>query len=372
MYCLTVNSGSSSIKLSLFDYESNKFVDELIADRLSDMKTEEREVVFKDLTAELLKKNSIDDFVQVTSVVHRVVHGGSAYTKPVIITEDVKLEIKRLIPLAPLHNSHSLQGILLTEELFKTAKQIAVFDTAYHSTQSETNKIYGLPTKLAKKENLVRYGFHGINHEYLNKVVSRELNNNELAVITCHLGGGSSVTASLNGKSVYCSMGFTPLEGVPMGTRVGDIDAGLILYLLTEKGYRAEDLAKMLWFESGILGVSGFSSDMRDILVPPAGKEREALFTLDWYASRIAAEIAKVSTNLPRLDVIAFSGGIGQNSGVVRELILNKLWQFSLGIEPKLNQINNLVFSTDTSSVALFAIPANEDLAMFNQSKVVM
>lgn len=372
MYVLTVNAGSSSVKLAVFDKKTAKQINNAVLDRLTEMNPKERSSSLEKLISDFLEQQNISPS-NVKEVVHRVVHGGRLFNHPVEITKELKRVIQDLSKLAPLHNPHNLHAIEVCENFFEDVRQIAVFDTAYHANQPELNRIYGLPSKLTKEYGLYRYGFHGISHQYMNQMAASnsKVNSKEIAVVSCHLGGGSSITASLGGRSIYCSMGFTPLEGIPMGTRVGDIDPGLVTYLQSTLGYSLEKLDDLFWNKSGVLGVSGYSSDMRDILHPNPEQKVRADFTLQWYCQKVAAGISMATTMLPKLDVIAFSGGIGQNSGLMRKIILDKLWQLKIDINKQANQDNELIFSSKSSSITLMAVEADEAQAMFDQSRVV-
>ncbi len=279
----------------------------------------------------------IESLNDVKCIGHRVVHGGSLFLKPVLIDESVKEEIKKLIPLAPLHNSVNLEGIELMERLFPGVPQIAVFDTAFHLTMSEVVKTYPIPFKW-KEKGIQRYGFHGISHQYcaerVQKLFLTDGRSCGFKMINCHLGNGSSLCAIQDGKSVDTTMGMTPMEGLMMGTRSGSIDPGIMLYLLREEHFSHQDLDELLNFESGLKGICGLS-DMREI---KARDDFPAKLALDMFVYRLKYYIGALAATLNGLDLLCFTGGIGENDAAIRERVCEGLGYSGINLDKQKNR----------------------------------
>lgn len=324
MHLLILNAGSSSLKFELFEagaQPSNKNLKSLFCGHFDNHGKPIRNF------EELIKK-AIKNMHGIQAVGHRVVHGGEKYTKPTKITPSVIVEIRRLCKLAPLHNPPSLACILACKKLFPKTPQIAVFDTAFHQTMPEKAYLYGLPYFFYKKNKIRRYGFHGTSHQYVFEQARKKLGKKATArTVTCHLGNGCSITAILNGKVIDTSMGFTPLEGVPMGTRSGDIDPAIIFYLL-RCGFSAKKIEEILNKASGLIGISEISSDVRDLWAAYQTGEPSAIRALKWFAYRIAKYIGAYSASLGGLDCVVFTGGIGENAWYLRRWILSYLKGF--------------------------------------------
>lgn len=329
MKLLILNSGSSSLKFELFEKNGAKLKSlwsENFDNRGKPIKNFETEV--RNTLQTLLKNRVLKNLQEISAVGHRVVHGGEKYTKPTQITPAVIAEIKRLCKLAPLHNPPNLACILAAKKLLPDATQIAVFDTAFHQTMPEKAYLYGLPYSFYKKFRVRRYGFHGISHQYVFEQAQKKLGKAAIRrTVTCHLGNGCSITAILNGKVIDTSMGFTPLEGVPMGTRSGDIDPAIIFYLI-EKGFSAAETKKILNEKSGLFGISEISGDMRDLWAKYQKKDPRAVRTLKWFAYRVAKYIGAYRAALGGLDCVIFTGGIGENAEYLRKWILAYLKGF--------------------------------------------
>lgn len=356
MNILVVNAGSSSHKLSLYSLLDDKpaaplwkgFIDWGNASQNPSFKADN----FKGfhLEEELKEKEPLKGIqrlldtlwngpCQVISgpaaldkVGHRVVHGGAVFEQPTQITAAVKEQIRKLIPLAPLHNPANLEGIELFERLFPSLIQIAVFDTTFHLTMPEAIKTYPLP-KIWRDYGVQRYGFHGISHQYCAERAASLLKSSTLKIINCHLGNGCSLCAIDNGKSVATTMGFTPLEGLMMGTRSGSIDPGILLYLMREQGCTVQDLDNALNFESGLKGIAG-AADMRMIL---ARSDQEAQLALEMFVSRLKAFIGAMAAALGGVDALCFTAGIGENAAAVREAACRGLEFLQLKLDPDLN-----------------------------------
>lgn len=324
---LVFNAGSSSLKYALFEgrTRSSKAYDvrEIFRGHFDNhgKAIKNFEAAVKKALHDIVKKGLIKNAVDITAVGHRVVHGGTKYTQPTRITRAVQGEIEKLADLAPLHNPPNLACIRASEKLFPQAKQVAVFDTAFHHTMPEKAFLYGLPYALTKKMAIRRYGFHGISHQYVFEVARKKLGAKKTRrTITCHLGNGCSMTAILNAKVIDTSMGFTPLEGLPMGTRSGDLDPAIIFHLARKK-MLLQKIETMLLKESGLLGVSELSSDMRDLWAAYQKKDPRAVRTLEWDAYRIAKYVGAYSASLGGLDCLIFTGGLGEKAFYLRDMV---------------------------------------------------
>ena len=311
---------------------------------------------------------------EIVAVGHRVVHGGEYYHKATSITEEVIKRIEELAVLAPLHNPANLAGIYAVGKEMPSAHSIAVFDTAFHSTIPTEAFLYGLPYELYEKFKIRKYGFHGINHEYLAGKAEELLGVTGKAragvkpktrtghkIITCHLGNGSSITAIKNRKSIDTSMGFTPLDGLIMGTRSGELDPDIVLYLLKEGHYSVEELEKILNNKSGLFGVSGFSADFRDLREAANLGNKKAKLAIEMLSYRVALFIGSYAAALDGVDAIVFSGGMGENAGDLRKNILDRLTFLGLKVDAAKNKHNSAIISTPRSKIKLLVIPANEE-----------
>ncbi|MBN2546350.1 MAG: acetate kinase [Spirochaetes bacterium] len=392
---LVINCGSSSLKYQLFLMPEGinlvKGLIERIGQKDSTIKQEhkdktiEKKVQVKDhnqavkvmLEAILNPKDGIlKNIKDIDSVAHRVVHGGEKYSEPVIITNEVVNDIENFADLAPLHNPVNLEGIKAAMEQIQSIKHTATFDTSFHQSIPEYAYMYAIPHELYEKFRIRRYGFHGSSHSYVaNKALSyckRAKENTNL--ITCHLGNGCSITAIAFGKSVDTSMGFTPLEGLVMGTRSGDIDPAIIHYLL-DKGYTDKEVIDMLNKKSGLLGVSGLSNDVRDIEKAAKEGNKQAQLALDCFAYRIKKYIGAYSAVMVKVDILVFTGGIGQNSIYMRELIANNLFNIGIHFDKDKNKLigNHIgIISTDYSPVTVIVIPTDEEKKMAEDSYTLL
>ncbi len=314
---------------------------------------------------------------QFVAVGHRVVHGGEKFTESVIITPDVCESIKECASLAPLHNPAAIMGIKAARLAFPELDQIAVFDTAFHQTMPATAFLYSLPYNLYKEKGVRRYGMHGTSHLFVSREAAKALNKPiaETNVITAHLGNGGSITAVKGGKSVDTSMGMTPLEGLVMGTRCGDIDPSIIEHLVTREGYSLEGVMDMLQKQSGLLGISGVSSDFRDIQEACEEGNKNAILARDIFCYRLAKYIASYAVPLGRVDALVFTGGIGENSDLMREKVLNLLAVFGYQIDSQKNATTKLgkqgIITKDGSPIAM-VIPTNEEWVIAQDSAALV
>jgi acetate kinase len=387
MKVLVINAGSSSVKYYLYQMPEAGVLAHGSVERIGekgsklthfcDDSSHTREVNTRDVAAAV--NLVLDTLVQegvgplenleaIGAVGHRVVHGGEEFTGSVVINEQVIASIEKYADLAPLHNPPNLAGIRAVGARLPGVTQVACFDTAFHTTIPKVAYIYGLPYELYEKYGIRRYGFHGISHRYVARRVAALMGRGkyEVNAITCHLGNGCSITAVKGGHSVDTSMGFTPLEGVPMGTRSGDLDPAILFYL-ADKGYSARALKTLCNKQSGLLGISGLSNDIRNLLqLAQEGSERATL-AIDIFCYRIRKYIGAYAAVLEPLDAIAFTGGIGENAVGLREQICRAMSQLGIRLDPAANDATVGVeaqIQAANSAVKVFVIPTNEQLAI--------
>ncbi|HZW65933.1 MAG TPA: acetate kinase, partial [Hanamia sp.] len=316
----------------------------------------------------------IKDPSEINVVGHRVVHGGESFAATTFITSEVKEEIKKLFPLASLHNPPNYLGIEVAEKLFPTAVQIAVFDTAFHQTLPPEAYRYAIPSKFYKEDRIRVYGFHGTSHKYVSEKAIKYLQKENSKIITIHLGNGCSMTAVKDGKSVDTSMGFGPMNGLIMGTRAGDIDQSVIFYLVHQLGHDLANVKNMLNHDSGMIGLTG-SNDMRDIIAKIENTDKEAVLAYNMYAYRIRKYIGSYTAVLNGLDAIVFTGGVGENDSRMRELAASDLEYLGIHLDRNKNNLRASVLreiNTDESAVKILVIPTNEELEIASQCYVLM
>jgi len=303
---------------------------------------------------------------EISAVGHRVVHGGEKYSASVIITDEVMKDLEEFSQLAPLHNPPNIIGINACKELMPNTPMVAVFDTAFHQTMPEKAFLYGLPYELYKENHIRKYGFHGTSHKYVSQRAAEILGEDikGLKLVTCHLGNGSSVAAVNGGISVDTSMGFTPLEGLLMGTRCGDIDPAIIPYLMDVKGYSYEEVNNIMNKKSGVLGLSGVSSDFRDIEDAAAQGNDRAKLALDVFHYRVKKYIGYFMAAMNGVDAIVFTAGLGENGAETREEIISDMEWFGIKLDKEKNKVRGQerIISTDDSKVKIIIIPTNEEL----------
>ncbi|EEA92289.1 acetate/propionate family kinase [Pseudovibrio denitrificans] len=384
---LVLNAGSSSIKFQLFKGEESVLSGQIdglgasawikgksaegvtIMDRaLSEEEAQNHNTALQVILA-LLKE--FDPNLEVDAIGHRVVHGSSKYSAPVLVTEEVAAELETFNPLAPLHNPHNLAGIAGAKAAFPGKPNVACFDTAFHRTQEFKNEAYAIPTKYYD-EGIRRYGMHGQSFHY----IAEELHNvaPEVAngkVVVAHLGNGASMCAIENGKSVTTTMGFTPVDGLAMGTRSGLIDPGVIFYLIENKGMSAKEVANLLNKESGMKGLSGISQDMRDLENSDSPDAKRAL---DYYDNRIKRELGALVAVMGGLDAIVFTGGIGENSSQTRAGVCKGLEFLGVEIDEEANKARAkeaITISKASSKVKVMAIPTNEEAMIARQTRAI-
>lgn len=386
MKILVLNCGSSSIKYKLLDMETNEELGtggvEKIGMKGSFLKHIRRDGQKVILKGEILehqigieyilgvltsqKHGAIESLEEINAVGHRVVHGGEKFNSSVLIDDEVIQKIVECIDIAPLHNPPNLAGIYAINELLPSVPQVAVFDTAFHQTMPEHAYMYGIPYSLYKKYGIRRYGFHGTSHRYVSRRACEflGLDYNNTKVITAHIGNGGSVCAVKNGKSVDTSMGFTPVEGLMMGTRSGDVDLGVVTFLMEKEMIGSASVSTLFNKHSGVLGVSGISSDMRDIENAVADGNERAKLALDMYEYRIKKYIGSYAAALEGFDVLVFTGGVGENQTGTREKVCDSLGFMGVKIDNELNKISRgkeILLSTTDSKVKVVVIPTDEE-----------
>ena len=386
MKILVINCGSSSIKFKLFEMPEKTLVAQGIVEKIgeetsfftlkTENKTEKKEIKISnhseglELIAKALtdrKNNILSSIDEIKGVGHRVVHGGEGFDRSVIIDHFVIKRIEEYIDLAPLHNPHNLAGIKASMKYFPGSLQVASFDTAFHTTIPPVSYIYGIPYRYYEKYKIRRYGFHGISHRYVARRAAEimGLGKYDINVITCHLGNGCSVTACKNGKSVDTSMGLTPLEGLLMGTRTGDIDPGVIFYIAGKEGLSVDEINKIFNKNSGLLGISGVSNDFRNLMENI--ENPRVKLAIDIFCYRLKKYIGAYMAVLGKVDAIVFTAGIGENVPYVREKSLENMEIFGIEIDPEKNKETvgkEGKISTEKSKVDVYVIPTNEELAI--------
>ena len=380
---MAINAGSSSLKFQLFEMPSENVItkglverigmkdsvftisvqDEKITDTLN---IPNHEVAVELLLEKLLQHKIINSYEEIDGVGHRVVHGGEVFSDSVLITDEVIAELDKLSELAPLHNPANLTGIIAFKNILGDTPAVAVFDTAFHQTMPSSAYMYSLPYEYYEKYAIRRYGFHGTSHKYVSQraaeMIGRPLE--ELRLISCHIGNGASITAIQDGKSVDTSMGFTPLAGVTMGTRSGDVDPALIPYIMEKTGKTADEVLDVLNKKSGILGISGLSSDLRDVESAANEGNERATLAFNVFADRIRKYIGSYAVTMGGIDGIIFTAGVGENSATMRSLILEGLEFMDIKLDEELNSIRGqdaFIHAAD-SSVKLMVIPTNEEV----------
>jgi len=393
MKILVINAGSSSIKYQLLKIPENKLICKGLVERIGENNAvihyntdnnnfqEELPILSHQIGLEkvaslLLDKNIgvIKNSDEIEAVGHRVVHGGSQFVKTTVIDTKVKDIIRSLFSLAPLHNPANLEGIEVAEKVFPNAKQVAVFDTAFHQTIPEVAHRYAIPNEFYEKENIRLYGFHGTSHQYVSKEAAKTLKLNKSKIISIHLGNGCSITAIKDGKSIDHSLGFGPMNGLIMGTRSGDIDQSVVLYLQDKLGYSSKEVSTILQKKSGMLGLTG-KSDLRDIEETAAKGDKQSILALEMNTYRIKKYIGSYTAIMNGLDALIFTAGIGENSDVIRKMVCNDLEYLGIKLDEDKNKgrIETIKsIESDNSKVKILVIPTNEELEIALQTFEVL
>jgi acetate kinase len=386
MLVFVLNAGSSSLKYQLINAETTEVkasglverigIDGILKHEVGENKKltfeiaipthkEAIELVLKTLTQDETKViNSIDE---IEAIGHRVVHGGEYFKESTLVDDEVIAKIEELIPLAPLHNPANIMGMKICKELMPNIPNVATFDTAFHQTMPPENYLYAVPYGDYTEHHLRKYGFHGTSHYYVSNEMVKILNKKDSKIIVCHLGNGSSVCAVRDGKSISTSMGLTPLEGLIMGTRSGDIDAGVIPYLMEKKGLTSNQILDYLNKKSGILGVSGISSDLREVIKASNDGDKRSKITIEMLCNRIKKYLCSYAGLMGGVDAICFTAGIGENSDLIREKVCQGLDFMGIELDVEQNKIReagNREISNKTSKTKIYIIPTNEELVI--------
>ena len=387
MNILVINACSSSLKYQLIDMDNEKLLAKGLVERIGftgfdvdnfSQKVGEKkvalhkilkdhkeafELVIKELTDP--EHGAIKDMSSIGAVGHRVLHGGADFTESVLIEAPVLKAIEDNIPLGPLHNPANLTGILACREIMPDVPMVAVFDTAFHQTMPRKAYLYGIDYKYYEKYKIRRYGFHGTSHRFVSAEVARMLGRDDLKMVICHLGNGSSMSAVVNGKCVDTSMGLTPLEGLLMGTRSGDLDPAIVGTIAEREDLTASEVVTALNKKSGFIGLSGgLSNDWRDINAAAKAGDERGQRTAEVWSYRIRKYIGAYAAAMNGLDVVVFTAGIGENSCDARKYVLTDCDWLGIKLDDKRNEANETVISTDDSKVKVLVVPTNEELAI--------
>ena len=381
MKILSVNAGSSSLKFQMYEMPEEKVLISGVFERigiensfytikLNGEKIKKEAVLnnhtdaVKILTNELLENNIVSDLSEIKAIGHRMVHGGEKYASSVLLTEDVITAVEELSDLAPLHNPANLVGVRAFKEVIPSAVAVGVFDTAFHQTMEEENFLYPVPYEWYKEYGVRKYGFHGTSHKYVSEKMASILGKEETKIITCHIGNGGSLAAVKNGKCIDTSMGFTPNAGIIMGSRSGDIDASLIPFVMKKTGMNISEIDNALNKKSGLLGISGVSSDSRDIEDGIKSGNDRCKLAQEMYVNKIVKYIAEYYVELGGADAIVFTAGVGENSISTRKQIIDKLACLGIKLDEQRNNVRAEValISTDDSSVKVYVIPTDEEV----------
>ena len=394
MKILVINAGSSSLKYQLIDMETEEVLAKGLCERIGidgsklnhTPKGGEKVVIEKPMkdhsdaikmVLEALTNEEygvISSMDEINAVGHRVVHGGEFFSKSVIIDDEVKKAVDQCVPLAPLHNPPNLIGIDACEKAMPGVPQVGVFDTAFHQTMPASSYMYALPYELYEKYKIRKYGFHGTSHKYVTQECAKMLGKdvNDVNIITFHLGNGSSITAVKDGKSVDTSMGFTPLAGVVMGTRSGDIDPAIVKFIADQENISLDEVDAILNKKSGVFGISGLSSDFRDLEAGASEDNKRCELALDMFIASVRKFLGSYLVNLGGADAVVFTAGIGENTPDMRAAILENTEFLGIKIDDEKNKKAirgvQMDISTDDSKIKVFVIPTNEELMIAKET----
>lgn len=392
MKILVINCGSSSLKYQLIDMNGEEVLAKGLVERIGiegsrikhDTTGKDRVVIEEPMkdhkkALELVlgaisnkEYGAVKSMDEIGAVGHRVVHGGEFFSESAIIDENVMKAIEDCIELAPLHNPPNIMGIEACRELMPSTPMVAVFDTAFHQTIPAENYIYPIPYEFYEDYKIRRYGFHGTSHKYVSNRAAEILgkDSKDLNIVTCHLGNGSSVTAVEGGKSIDTSMGFTPLEGLAMGTRSGDIDPAIIPFIMDKKDMDFSEVNTLLNKQSGVLGISGISSDFRDLEIAASEGNERAQLALDVFCNRVTKYIGAYAAQMCRIDALVFTAGIGENSSFIRENVVDGLECLGITIDKELNEVRGeeAIISKDLTGIKVLVVPTNEELMIAQET----
>ncbi len=380
MEILSVNAGSSSLKFTLIELPFEKVVVSGTFEKIGldgsfytikykgekikkEAKLKDHTAAVKILMDELIDMKILDSYEDLDGVGHRVLHGGDTYFDSIIITPEVEDKIEELFPLGPLHNPANLAGIRSFKKILPNTPQVAVFDTAFHQTMDAEEYLYAVPMEWYEKFSVRKYGFHGTSHKYI-AAKMREILGEDKKIISCHLGNGASLCAIKDGKCVDTSMGFTPLAGFIMGTRSGDIDPSIIPYIMDKTGKTAAEVVNDLNKKSGMLALSGISSDMRDVEEAYLNKDPRCVRAMNMYIKHVANYLSMYNTLLEGAEYIVFTAGVGENSDVVRKLLIDKFKFMGVKLDEEKNSTRGITgeISTEDSTIKVVVLPTDEEL----------
>ncbi len=386
---LTINAGSSSIKFALFPLAAEISPQAEFSGQIDGIGTNATKMVAKDKAGEKIANQAIpgeqvshtqafDALLQwfqatqagweIVAAGHRVVHGGERYSKPTLIDDVVLGHLISFFPLAPLHEPHNVAGIQALQALLPNVPQIACFDTAFHRSQPDVAQTFGLPRALSA-EGIKRYGFHGLSYEFIARALPQHSHRANGRVVVAHLGNGASMSAMVNRKCVATTLGFSTIDGLVMGTRCGNLDPGVILHLMESKGYTVKDMTRILYKESGLLGVSGLSQDMRTLL---ASDKPEAHEAVELFCYRIARELGSLAAAAGGLDAVVFTGGIGEHAAEFRRIVCLQAEWLGIRLNPEANARHDIVISAANSSADVLVIPTNEEWMMAHHAQTLL
>ncbi len=397
MKVLVINAGSSSIKYQLIDMDNEKLLAKGLVERIGGegsqlthkVNGKAIEIVkpLKDHAAglKLVLDTLVDNEIgiikslkEISAVGHRVLHGATKYSKATLINDRVLNDLKSFIPLGPLHMPANIQGIEACQNVMPGVKNVAVFDTAFHATMPDYAYMYAVPYDWYEKYGVRKYGFHGTSHDFVSKELAKVLGKDikDLRIISCHIGNGASIAAIKYGKCVDTSMGFTPLEGLVMGTRCGDIDPAVVEYIMNETGMSIKDALNSLNKKSGLLGMSGISNDIRDVLKAKKEGNERARIAIDKFVYVIKKYIGAYAASMGGVDAIAFTAGTGENRDDIREAVMKDMDYLGINFDIDANKNfirgENFKISTDNSKVAVYVIPTDEELSIARQTKEIV
>lgn len=396
MNILVLNCGSSSVKYKLIEIKANKVLAEGGIEKIGlpdafikfkfgnekiqqDLDINDHVGAIKSILDNLTSKEygCIKDFKEIDAVGHRVVHGGEKFNKSVLINDEVIAKIKECYGIAPLHNPVNMAGIDAINKVLPEVPQVGVFDTAFHQTMPAKSYMYALPYKYYAEDGVRRYGFHGTSHRYVSQRVCEFLGVEPKGkkIITCHVGNGGSITAVKDGKSIDTSMGLTPTEGLMMGTRCGDVDPGALIFLMDKHNLSSKDMLNMVNKESGLAGVSGVSSDMREITTAAKQGNEKAILSLEMYEQRITKYVGAFAAEMGGVDIIVFTGGVGEHQSSTRTNVCNPLRFMGVEIDDAANDANNGdegIISTPNSAVKVVVIPTDEEYMIAKDTEAII
>ena len=381
MKILSVNAGSSSLKFTLIELPSREVLASGLFEKIGmdgskytikyhgekyekDAELKDHSVAVSILIDELINYGIVSSLEEIEGVGHRILHGGAEFTKSILLDDDVIERISKYNELGPLHNPANLMGVKAFMKVLPNVPNVGVFDTTFHQTMNETEFLYPVPYEWYQKYGVRKYGFHGTSHRFIYKTISEYLKRDDLKVISCHIGNGGSLCAIDSGRVVDTTMGFTPLAGLMMGSRSGDIDPSIIPFVMKKTGETAEEVINDLNKKSGLLGISGVSSDSRDIEAAANEGNERAILAQEMYAQKVANFIAMYNNLLNGADVITLTAGVGENSKKMRKMIIDRVQSLGIELDDEKNNVRGefKLISSETSKIPVYVIPTNEEL----------